>query len=457
MSGGRTSSAHSAITHDEADVAFAELVRFDGLLIAVSGGPDSLALLYLLSEWASRRLRIEPQRPAPRLFAATVDHRLRANSGVEAELVAEHCAKLAIPHATLVWDTPKPWSGLAEEARRARYRLLAQHAENNLPARAIAVVTAHTLDDQAETLVMRLQRGAGVEGLAAMPADRSIAPESAVRLVRPLLAVPKTRLIGTLLERGVLWCDDPTNDDATYERVRVRTTLRMLAERGVGAEALARTARRMKDASDALAFAEKLFRDGLNLDVQDGLCARLNRNAFDAGPRQLRQRVLANLIAAFGGAAPKAELSEIEALTERLRQNEDVGATLGGAIVKADANTVRVWREPGRIAARPVPLTRGTPVLWDDRFWVSVAQGAAHDGLTVSALGVAGLRALAAQGHPVAGLGTLPASVWHGVPAVWAGQTLLAVPVLGVLLPEAQSYGLSEVRSVPISAATLTR
>ncbi|MEQ1669673.1 MAG: tRNA lysidine(34) synthetase, partial [Hyphomicrobium sp.] len=132
---------HQPVSAEEADQAFACLERFETLLLAVSGGPDSLALLYLVAEWAKRK-----GLPTERLFAATVDHQLRAESAAEAALVAEHCSRLGVPHTTLNWQQ-KPWSGLMAAARDARYDLLASHIATIAGSQPAAVVTAHTLDD----------------------------------------------------------------------------------------------------------------------------------------------------------------------------------------------------------------------------------------------------------------------------------------------------------------------
>jgi len=168
------------------------------LLLAVSGGPDSTALLLMASEWAE---------PKPRLFAATVDHGLRPESGAEAAAAAELCARLGVPHATLRWQGRKPTTRLQERAREARYDLLAAHARQ---VGAGVVVTAHHLDDQAETVLFRLARGSGLAGLAGMAARSR---RGAIDIARPLLAIPKADLValceaarnGTLDAFDVQW------------------------------------------------------------------------------------------------------------------------------------------------------------------------------------------------------------------------------------------------------------
>ena len=151
------------MTAAEADAAFAMLADFDHLILAVSGGPDSMALMVLAAEWRART------RPAISLSVATVGHGLRPQSRGEAEMVSDEAGKLDLPHANLTWDGAKPSTGIPEAARDARYRLLDEHARSfATQVRRVALVTAHHRDDQAETFAMRLARGAGIDGLAAM-------------------------------------------------------------------------------------------------------------------------------------------------------------------------------------------------------------------------------------------------------------------------------------------------
>ena len=179
--------------------------------VAVSGGSDSLALLHLLHDWQSAG--------GPAVRAATVDHGLRAGAAAEAAEVARICAGLGVAHKTLAW---RDWDGagnLPDRARRARYALLAEWARGH----GIAdIAVGHTEDDLAETFVMRLARGAGVDGLAAM---RDRWREAGVTFHRPLLALRRDHLRDLLRARGVAWVEDPTNSDAGYERVRTRAAL----------------------------------------------------------------------------------------------------------------------------------------------------------------------------------------------------------------------------------------
>ena len=243
--------------------------------VAVSGGPDSLALLLLAA--AARPGRIE---------AATIDHALRVEARAEAEMVANLCRTLALPHAILTarWDEP-PATAIEERARKERYRLLAYWAEERGLA---AIVTAHHAEDQAETVLMRLARGSGVKGLAAMR-PRSIASGAHVRLVRPLLGWRRSELETICSAAGVQPVRDPSNDDEQFERVRVR---RAVAEASwIDAGAVARSAAHLGDADDALKWAaDNEWRRAVEEHRE-----RISYRVGDA-PREIVRRIVARAL-----------------------------------------------------------------------------------------------------------------------------------------------------------------
>jgi tRNA(Ile)-lysidine synthase len=411
--------AHSPLTGFEADTAFQHLERFNRLVLAVSGGPDSMALLALAADWRQRRGGSQPT-----ISVATVDHQLRPESTSEAEFVAREATRLGVPHAILTWRGDKPSTGIPDAARRARYALLEEHALS-FGSALTAVVTAHHLDDQAETFAMRLARGAGVDGLAAMPVERSLICGSDVTLVRPLLAFPKARLLATAQARKVPFVEDPTNEDLSYERVRMRTRLPELADIGLSAPALATSARRLGDAQAALQYAESCFVATLDLTYGNEVFAVFDRERFSDGPAFLRQKLLTRLIARYGGASREPQLSEIEALASRLQRAGQCTATLGGATVSAGRRFVRVWREAGRLDQGEIKLAPGESRVWDRRFLLqSALEGR---GVTVKPLGaesftkIVGLLSRSVR---------IPSRAAYALPSFWSGQELLAVPSL---------------------------
>jgi tRNA(Ile)-lysidine synthase len=404
----------------EADAAFEQLAKFDHVVLAVSGGPDSMALLVLAAEWCARRSGTQPS-----LSVATVDHGLRPEALAEAELVARESRRLGLPHVILPWTDEKPESGIPDAARRARYRLLETHARN-LAAGNVAIVTAHHLDDQAETFAMRLARGAGVGGLAAMPAERTLVEGSPVRLLRPFLAFPKSRLIATLEAYGVPFVDDPTNRDSSYERARVRRVLPTLEAAGISTAALAMSARRLGDAEAALRYAEERFTATLDLSFGNEVFAAFDRDAFREGPALLRQRLLARLVARYGGASERPELSEIEDLAARLQTEDKSAATLGGAMISSGSRFIRIWREAGRLTQSDLVLAPGESRTWDRRFIV-------HS--TPEAIGLVKVRPLGPENYLKIADRLVPgrrppARAAHALPSFWRGDNLVAVPSL---------------------------
>lgn len=268
--------------------------------IAVSGGPDSLALLLLSA--AARPESVE---------AATVDHGLRPESSDEAAMVAERCAKLGVPHRTLLadWSEP-PSSNVQAEARAMRYRLLNEWAIGRGLA---AVATAHHADDQAETLLMRLARGAGVGGLGGTHARRALSEE--VMLVRPLLGWRKEELIRLVADAGLTAVDDPSNRDPRHDRSRIRQWL--AASDWADPARLALSASAIRDADEALDWAlapligSRIKQDGGALLIEP----------FDL-PRELRRRLLLAAFAELGAAPPKGP--ELIRALEALERNEIV-------------------------------------------------------------------------------------------------------------------------------------
>ena len=330
----------SPVSLAEAGEFFAVLAQEAALLVAVSGGPDSVALLALLAEWARAPGR-------PKLHAATVDHGLRPESAAEAAAVSALCERLGVGHATLHWEGPKPGSGVQAEARRARYALLAQEARRLGGA---TLVTAHTLDDQAETMLMRLARGSGPSGLAGM---RARVEKEGVTLARPLLAVPKARLVATAEARGLPFIRDPSNLDPRFERVRWRETLPLLAEQGVTAERLGRFAQRMARLDAAAARrAQDVFVSVASPISTAGEGIRLDFLGLSSEPEEIVLRVLA---LGLDAVAPDLEgygrLERLEDCGRALREAAEAGAairrTLSGCIFALGSDGVLSLRREG--------------------------------------------------------------------------------------------------------------
>lgn len=329
---------HTPIGPAEAEALFHDLAGEARLLCAVSGGPDSTALLCLLSDWAHGPGR-------PRLHAATVDHGLRPEARVEAEAVGKLSAALGVDHVTLRWEGPKPASALQDEARRARYDLLTQEASRLGGA---VIVTAHTLDDQAETVLMRLAHGSGPSGLAGM---RGRSRRGAAQIARPLLGIPKARLIATLRARQLPFVEDPSNADRRFERVRWRALAPLLAEHGLDAGRLGLLARRLARQEEALCEAADtaLARARLSPSVEG--VTRLALEAIADEPEEILLRVLGAALRETGGGGDHPRLERLEAcaaaLLPALRGRLAMRRTLSGCILSLDREGVLTIRAEG--------------------------------------------------------------------------------------------------------------
>jgi tRNA(Ile)-lysidine synthase len=357
-------SARQPIGDAEADALFADLADEKALILAVSGGPDSTALLYLAARWQARR------KPAPKLFAVTIDHGLRPESRDEAAAVLKFARKLGVAHRTLRWRGTKPSSGVQEKARAARYRLLRDAARK---AKARRVLTGHTLDDQAETVLLRMARGSGLAGIAGMSravalagllssiADevpRPAAPRPQPRagaadmvLVRPFLHVPKSRLIATLRAAGIPYAEDPSNEDPRFTRARLRRLMPSLAEEGLTAHRLAHLARRVRRSEAAIEAIVDWAAERLGLTPDRGRLG-IGRSALRGLPADIALRLLGRAIDTIGDEGP-VELGKLEALSGALAAAMASGSaqfrrTLAGAMVSLQSDSIIIERAPAR-------------------------------------------------------------------------------------------------------------
>jgi len=343
---------NSPILARDAKQLFADLKNAPALVLAVSGGPDSVALMWLAARWRRSLAR------GPRLIAVTVDHGLRPEAAREARDVKRLAGSLDLQHRTLRWTGAKPKTGLPAAARDARYRLLLQAARET---GATHVVTAHTRDDQAETLLMRLLRGSGIAGLSAMA---RVTERDGITLARPLLDVSKSQLVATLKRANVAFADDPTNHDNAFTRPRLRALLPTLAAEGGDARNLARLASRLARANAAvevladgaerfLALTDRKSVSGVSSAVRSFEAA-----AFATLPDEIRLRLLIRAINAAGHEGP-AELGKVEALLTVLdRANTSKRAvgtdqphlkrTLAGALISLSKGRIQIQPAPPR-------------------------------------------------------------------------------------------------------------
>jgi tRNA(Ile)-lysidine synthase len=329
------------ISSSEASYLFAGLTKAPAVVLAVSGGPDSTALLWLAASWRKRL------RSGPKLVAVTIDHGLRKEAAAEARAVKKLAASLGIAHTTMRWSGAKPSRGIPAAARDARYELLASAARK---AGAVCILTAHTLDDQAETFLMRLSRGSGLAGLAAM-ARYSL--RGHVAIGRPLLNVAKARLIATLDKAGISYASDPTNQDTTFTRPRWRKLMPELAQEGIDARNIARLVVRLARANEALdAVAD---RAEAALVRVDGSRQTIDAKGFLTLPDEVMLRLLHRAIDRAGYEGP-AELGKVEILLSNvvgaLATNKKFRRTLAGALIDAGRGAIGIAPAPPRRKSR---------------------------------------------------------------------------------------------------------
>jgi tRNA(Ile)-lysidine synthase len=386
--------------------------RPPSIAVAVSGGSDSLGLGLLLAGWVRQQ--------GGRLHVLSVDHGLRPEAAGECAWVAAIFA--AIPDCSahvLRWHGDKPARGLQAAARAARYALLTDWCRANS---VLHLAVAHTAEDQAETIAMRRAHGSGPAGLAGMAAVRA---ENGVRLLRPLLAVSRTEIRDWLRARGQSWIEDPSNELARFERVRIRQGL---------------------TATDMPALLDQARRAGLARDRLERAAARLLAEAgqaHDGGylsiafPRlleaepDLRAIILRWIMLGVSGADYPPDLAALTDLLGAPGGTEPPGGrTLGGCLVQALQSRLYVFREAAAIGP-PIPVHPGWTGLWDNRFSLVVAGGIPlRRGLTVGPLGEPGLRQAVdrfgarLKRHPI----PLPARL--ALPALWQGEHLVSQPHL---------------------------
>ncbi len=322
---------------------------YRGAVLAVSGGPDSTALMGCAACLANR---------IP-VLVATIDHGLRPASAEEAAGVAGLAARLGLTHRLLAWTGPKPASRLQEAARAARYRLLSGLARET---GADLVLTGHTLDDQAETVLMRLCAGSGPAGLAGMAPSRAL---DGLTLGRPFLGIPKSRLVATCESRGWPFVRDPSNTDPRFGRARLRHLMPVLAEEGLTPSRLARLAGRLRRDEDALAQAAASALRDLRRPAPGGEGRlTLDGPALAALPEAVALRVVGLAVAAMRGEGdaqaypPRLERLErivIGEVLPALRAHGTCRRTVAGLLLAAGGGRLTLGPAPPRRSpgARP--------------------------------------------------------------------------------------------------------
>ena len=379
--------------------------------VAVSGGGDSIALLHLLHAWGGAPLRV-----------VTVDHGLRAESAGEAQGVAEACAALGVPHDILAWEGWDGRGNLPARSRAARYALMRDWAlRHGLSGLALG----HTSEDQAETVLMRLARRAGLDGLSGMAARRDIGE---VTLHRPLLAARRADLRAYLRGLDVQWVDDPSNTDGAYRRVQARRALDALAPLGLTVEALCDVAGHLAEARETLVQIAAAEADGMCRFVKGDVLIDPERLSLQRP--YMARRILEAVLRWVTGAEYGPRGSETTRALEQSAAGESF--TLAGCRITISRDEMRVTREYAA-AARALPSQGG---IWDNRWVVTRAP----EGAEWRALGPKGRKLMLdwrSSGLPVASI--------EASPALWRGEELVAAG----LVPDGTGHTICLCRSAP--------
>lgn len=335
--------------------------------------------------------------PKQTLTAITVNHALRTSSAAEARQVKSWCKALGIKHISLTWKHGEITSGIQAKARTARYDLMAKWCHKH---KVNALLTAHTKEDQAETVAMRMARTNSAKSLSAIWSETEI---HGLKVLRPLLTAKREDLRNDLNARGQPWLEDPSNQDPRFERVRLR-------QAGVSAALAATATKAQIKIKAASAAAQKWIAKNARRDASSMIefeargLTKLSGNAQD--------EALIRLIEAVGGKAP--ERAKREALLTWLEAPTNARRSLGGAIFIIRKNIVRIGREPARIDSKPVQLAPRKAALWDNRF---LAQGPKGSTI-ISKATVKSLKRIK----------NLPAFVDLGLPVIITQNQVLATP-----------------------------
>ena len=393
--------------------------------VAVSGGPDSMALLALVAQAAGRE-------NAPRFSVLTVNHGLRPAGENETQMVVAAAQKLGLCGVALAASPPFPSSGIQNWARQTRYALMAAWCKKH---KADGLLLAHHLDDQAETILMRINHKSGADGMAGMAEKQTLMTQNgALILLRPVLAYPRTALhamLPALETMGLAPIADPTNENANFERVRWRQRLPALAQAGVAPKKLAalgaqfRSLRRQGDRLAAAWFQHYG-------KVSDFGYLSLCRKAFVQSDSDLQHRLLRRLVQLLAGRHYPPATASIVGLCRHIMSCENGAHNLAGCLVRWRSRQLMLGREGAVLANTPPMRAKTDWQNWDGRFAVRLsdkkcAKNSKTD-IFIAPLGAQGLKA--AKSQKAKPHKSLPAAYLYVLPAFFDASGLRACPIL---------------------------
>ncbi|MDR1499075.1 MAG: tRNA lysidine(34) synthetase TilS [Rickettsiales bacterium] len=332
---------------------YKDILKGVQVAVAVSGGIDSLALLFAAKEWAEVN--------DSRIIGITVDHKLRKESEAEATHVNELCRKYGIKHQVLVWEGEKPTTNVESSARENRYKLISGFCGQNSIK---YLLVAHHLQDQAETFFLRLFRGSGLDGLAAMKGMTNLYN---MTIIRPFLRVNKDILRQYLLKNSIGWIEDPSNSDEKYLRNKIRNFLNSFDDKD---KILERINFAVDEINKSKEFREqeigKIEKKVVNFSLF-GSCA-IDRQKLLLQNEEIILKLLAKVAMKISGNVYKPRLEKLKRLLKHIMEIDDIKYTFYGCIFeKYNNNLLMVYREYNSIG-EDKELIYNTEVIWDGRF-----------------------------------------------------------------------------------------
>jgi len=422
-------SERDPISNKKLEERFDNISTKSSIGLAVSGGPDSMALLLLVDRWCCARKKAN--KFFPNIVIFSVDHGLRAAAARECAFVMSKAKILGYKGETLTWKGEVPTSRVQESAREIRYQLLAAACHKH---GIKTLLTAHHLDDQAETFLMRLARGSGVDGLCAMAGESR---RYGLYLHRPLLDLEKSVLLHALQEAQWDYIEDPGNDDPRFERVRLRQHSEELKTLGLSAKMIGLGAKRLRRAKMALNEISDGFLED-NAFISEYGTARIDQLALYDAPDEIAIRALAKVLRICGGTRDVPNMARLETLLEGLKRDFSTNRTLAGCRLIAKGDFWLVVREVGRILEVQKSIVPGGCMFWDARYIVCADEKASKNivaGPLSSTDELAGnLEQAALQALPKEAIASLLALRYKG--------KIVAVPAFGFWQEDAISAGL---------------
>lgn len=380
------------------------------IAVAVSGGADSLALVFLLQEWALKK--------GVQIMALHVDHQLRPESTQEAQQVKIWLDSKNISCEILTWNHPPIASKLQETARDARHKLLTKKCHDlNIQH----LFLAHHLDDQIETFMMRALKGSGLKGLSAIAPQTKL---NGVCLLRPLLTMPKKFLVQYLA--GHPHISDPSNQNEQFERSRIRKFLAEGKKLGISFDNISQTLSRIALGEDALdIITNSLFQTHVTCHSQGYLS--ISQKAFQDHPTEVVHRVIQKVLNILSPAPHVPRFQTLDTISTFIADPKSFQISAGKTLWQLKKGEILISKEPIYVTS-PSILKSFQEFLWDGRFLIdNIMEKAIYSKIQVGMVGDHGLRMLRSHGINFEGFHT----IYKTAPGLWSQEQLLSAPLLG--------------------------